>query len=71
MNSAKLAAVPHSCFLGWVGVQGCASKEGKMWGQELAELGWIWASLVLRQVNVFLLANEVVLMSVMPKIPKM
>ena len=42
-----------------------------MWGQELAELGWIWASLVLRPVNVFLLANEVVLMSVMPKIPKM
>ena len=42
-----------------------------MWGQELAELGWIWASLVLCQVNVFLLANEVVLMSVMPKIPKM
>ena len=42
-----------------------------MWGQELAELGWIWASLVLRQVNVVLLANEVVLMSVMPKIPKM
>ena len=36
-----------------------------MWGQELAELGWIWASLVLRQVNVVLLANEVVLMSVM------
>ena len=71
LGCSSSANLPHSCFLGWVDVQGCASKEGKMWGQELAELGWIWASLVLRQVNVFLLANEVVLISVMPKIPKM
>ena len=70
MNSANLAAVPLQTFLIPASLVGWMSKAVQARRAKCGVKSWqSWVGF--GQVSVFLLAYEVVLMSVMPKIPKM